>query len=58
MNLPKIDLSALPDLHSLTGIFGSIADVVRGQSTDDSLIALMTFVYDTWPPNTGTHTLF
>lgn len=57
MNLPKIDLSSFPDLHSLTGIFGSLTDAVRGQSMDDSIIALMTFVYDTWPP-TGTSTGF
>lgn len=25
MNLPKIDISALPDLDVLTGVFGSLA---------------------------------
>ena len=58
MNLPKIDLSALPDFHALTGVFGSLTDAIRGQSMDDSLIALMTFVYDTWPPSSGTNGLF
>lgn len=53
MNLPKIDLSSLPNLDTLTGMFGSLTDAIRGQYTDDSLIALMTFVYDTWPPAGG-----
>ncbi|GGC24562.1 hypothetical protein GCM10011371_10250 [Novosphingobium marinum] len=46
MNLPKIDLSMLPDLEKLTGVFGSVAtDLVRLQS-DDSLAIMMAFIYD------------
>jgi hypothetical protein len=29
MNLPKIDISALPDLDTLTGMFGSLANPLR-----------------------------
>jgi hypothetical protein len=51
MNLPKIDLSNLPDLDSLTGAFGSLADFARVQSSDDSIVILMTFLYEL--SNTG-----
>ena len=44
MNLPHIDLSVLPDLHSLVGLFGSFAD---GPGHDDSILVLATFVYET-----------
>jgi hypothetical protein len=46
MNLPKIDLSSLPDLDSLTGLFGTLMDVRRAIETDDSIVVLMTFVYE------------
>jgi len=46
MNLPKIDISALPDLHTLTGVFGSLAHKAPAMAPDDSLIALMVFVYE------------
>ena len=50
MNLPKLDLSNLPDLDSLTGVFGSLVDYARVQSSDDSIVILMTFLYElTWP---------
>lgn len=45
MNLPKIDISSLPDLEKLTGVFGSLIDYAKVQS-DDSLIILMTFLYN------------
>jgi hypothetical protein len=49
MNLPKLDLSNLPDLDSLTGVFGSLVDYARVQSSDDSIVILMTFLYElTW----------
>ncbi len=49
MNLPKLDLSNLPDLDSLTGTFGSLVDYARVQSSDDSIVILMTFLYElTW----------
>ena len=49
MNLPKIDLSSLPDLQTLTGVFGSLTDLARGQSSDDSIVILMTFLYELNP---------
>ena len=45
MNLPHIDLSFLPDLDSLVGIFGSITATAPGH--DDSVVIVATFVYDT-----------
>ena len=50
MNLPKIDLSSLPDLDTLTGLFGSLLHTSRIASSDDSIVILMSFVYDTTTP--------
>ena len=47
MNLPKIDLTSLPDLATLTGVFGSIR---RAPGPDDSIIILMTYVFEVLPP--------
>ena len=52
MNLPKLDLSALPDLSTLTGVFGSLADG-RMPRHDDSIVILATFIYDVQPPGGG-----
>ncbi len=49
MNLPKIDISALPDLDTVTGLFGSLLDVARVQSSDDTIVILMTFLYELNP---------
>jgi hypothetical protein len=49
MQLPKIDLSSLPDLDQLTGIFGSLSADGGGWS-DDTLIVIMVWVYDTVMP--------
>jgi hypothetical protein len=46
MNLPKIDISALPDLDTLTGVFGSLAHPAQSLQSDDSIVVLMVFVYD------------
>lgn len=46
MKLPKIDLSALPDLDTLTGFFGSIS----GPGHDDTVVILATFIYEIVPP--------
>lgn len=46
MNLPKIDISALPDLDTITGVFGSLAHAAHVQSSDDTLIIMMVFVYE------------
>lgn len=49
MNLPKIDLSALPDLDALTGMFGSVSNPAQAIYSDDTIIVLMTFLYDLLP---------
>ena len=46
MNLPKIDISALPDLDTITGVFGSLGHAAHVQSSNDSLIVMMVFVYE------------
>ena len=46
MNLPKIDISALPDLDTITGVFGSLAHNAHAASSDDTIIILMVFVYE------------
>lgn len=50
MILPKIDISALPDLDVLTGVFGSLAKPAQALVTDDSVIAMMVFVYEVTHP--------
>ena len=42
MQLPKIDLSALPDLETLTGLFGSLTADMPGH--DDTVVILATFL--------------
>lgn len=46
MNLPKIDLSALPDLDTLTGVFGSQFNPAQALQSDDTIIVMMVYVYD------------
>ena len=46
MNLPKIDLEILPDLETVSGIFGSIS----GPGSDDSVVIIMVYVYEQVPP--------
>ena len=41
MNLPKIDISALPDLDTPTGVHGSRLE----QRTDDPIVVLMVYTY-------------
>lgn len=50
MNLPKIDISALPDLDTLTGVFGSLANSGPVHQADDSIIIAMVFVYEILMP--------
>ena len=52
MFLPKLALSALPDLSTLTGLFGSLADG-RLHAHDDSIVILATFLYEAHPPGGG-----
>jgi hypothetical protein len=50
MNLPKIDLSALPDLDTVTGMFGSIVNFGRADVwSDDTILVIMTFLYELFP---------
>lgn len=51
MNLPEIDLSSLPDLDILTGMFGSLAQDFRSTYSDDTIIDIMTFLYEVVPPS-------
>lgn len=44
MEPPRIELSALPDLDTLTGLFGTLA--ARSPGHDDTVVILATFVYD------------
>lgn len=46
MNLPKIDISKLPDLDVLTGVFGSLSHPAQGLQSNDTFIMMMSFVYD------------
>ncbi len=50
MDLPKIDVSALPDLDTLTGVFGSLAHPAQALQSDDTIIMIMTFIYDILAP--------
>ena len=50
MNLPKLDVSALPDLETLTGVFGSVLHPAQAVYSDDTIIILMTFLYEIMPP--------
>lgn len=50
MNLPKLDVSALPDLDTLTGVFGSLLHPAKAATSDDTIIILMTFLYEIMPP--------
>jgi len=45
MKLPKIDLTSLPDLTNLTGLFASARTHNPGH--DDSIIVAMTIIYET-----------
>ena len=45
MTLPKIDISALPDLDVLTGMFGSLKHFDPGlAASNDLIIVLMVFL--------------
>jgi hypothetical protein len=51
MILPKLALAALPDLSTLTGMFGSLAG--GNHAHGDSIVLLATFIYDAQPPGGG-----
>jgi hypothetical protein len=45
MILPEIDISTLPDLAEMVGMFGSMLDSGRVQS-DDRIIVIMSYLYE------------
>jgi len=50
MKLPKIDISSLPDLDVLTGVFGSLKHFDPGlASSNDLIVVLMVYLYETMP---------
>ena len=50
MKLPKIDISALPDLDVLTGMFGSLKHFDPGlAASNDLIIVLMVYLFETVP---------
>ncbi|MBX7526289.1 hypothetical protein [Qipengyuania vesicularis] len=49
MNLPKIDLSSLPSLDSVSGLFGSLARDT-GPTVDDRVVVIMTYLYELAQP--------
>lgn len=51
MNLLQIELEAIPGLDTLTGLYGSAAQLAA--TYDDSVVAIMVYVYDTIPPAIG-----
>ena len=51
MNLPKIDISSLPDLDTLTGLFGSLVNGAQAVYSDDSIVEMMVFLYEAVPPS-------
>ena len=52
MELPTIDLADLPDLDTVTGMFGSLSDLANA-SSDDRVVIVMIYVYETMTPATS-----
>ncbi len=46
MNLPSIDLSSLPQLDAVSGAASSLHHAVQAQANDETVIILMTFLWD------------
>ncbi len=51
MSFPKIELSSLPDLNTLTAVFGTMYD--RHPGHNDTVIVLATVVYEAQGPGGG-----
>ncbi len=49
MNLPQIDVSTLPQLATMTGVFGSMV-YKSAMAAGDSTVVVMTFLYSTHKP--------
>ncbi|MES2491707.1 MAG: hypothetical protein V4579_00325 [Pseudomonadota bacterium] len=45
MNLPQIDVSTLPQLAEMTGVFGSMVHKAAA-AAGDSTVVVMTFLYE------------
>lgn len=50
MNLPKIDLASLPDLETLTALYGAMR---HGHGHNDTIVALAAIVYESSPGGGG-----
>jgi hypothetical protein len=46
MDLPNIDISSLPDLHTLTASFGSLFHSGQVSGFDDTIVVIASVVYD------------
>ncbi len=46
MNLPKLDIASLPDLDAIAGLFDTIVAPAKATYSDDTIIVLMTFIYE------------
>lgn len=46
--MPKIDLTLIPGLETAQALYGSISEQIA--TYDDSIVAIMVYVYDTAPP--------
>jgi len=51
MSLPKIDVSALPDLPAQTGVYGSMSDNKPQYVEDVTLFVLMVFLLHVLGPD-------
>jgi hypothetical protein len=51
MKLPSIDLSSLPDLDTVTGLFGSLLDTSGQVYSDDTIVVMMVFLCEIVPPS-------
>ncbi len=51
MKLPKIDLASLPDLETVTGLFGTLRSPNPGH--DDTIVVVATVIYESTPPGGG-----
>ncbi|MCK0128828.1 hypothetical protein [Erythrobacter sp. F6033] len=50
MNLPTIDLATIPGLETAQGLYGSVSSA--GAAYEDTIVAIMVYVYDNVPPET------
>ncbi|WP_168176311.1 hypothetical protein [Novosphingobium sp. PC22D] len=46
MTIPRIDISTLPDDDLPIALYGSSSETADASGSDDSLIILMTFLYN------------